>query len=115
MLMLKGHPGCGKSTLAAQLARQLSWPLVDKDDARDCLTALPHDAAALNAVAYAIMFQVAARQLQCGQSVIVDSPLSREETWQEACRLAGQVYGHSDLVHILGQCRRQTDMEHRGT
>lgn len=91
MLMLKGHPGCGKSTLAAQLARHLSLPLIDKDDAKDCLTALPHDAAALNAVAYAIMFRVAAKQLQCGQSVIVDSPLSRLDTWQEACRLAAQV------------------------
>lgn len=91
MLLLKGHPGCGKSTLAVQLARKLSWPLVDKDDARDCLAVLPHEHAALNAVSYVIMFRVAATQLACGQSVIVDSPLSRLELWEQAKQLAAQV------------------------
>ena len=93
LLMLKGHPGCGKSTLAAQLARCLSWTLVDKDDARDCLSALPHDDAAaeaaasadaLNTVSYAIMFRFAATQLRCGNSVVVDCPLARLELWQTA-------------------------------
>lgn len=34
--MCKGHPGTGKSTLASALAQRLAWPLIDKDDARDC-------------------------------------------------------------------------------
>lgn len=91
LLMLKGHPGCGKSTLAAALARRLAWPLIDKDDAKDCLSALPCDPAALNAVSYAIMFSVAATQLRCGNSVIVDCPLARVELWNQATQIADQV------------------------
>ena len=35
----QGHPGTGKSTLAASLARALRWALIDKDDIRDALEA----------------------------------------------------------------------------
>lgn len=40
LLLLKGQPGSGKSTLAALLASTLSWPLVDKDDARSSMQVL---------------------------------------------------------------------------
>ena len=36
LVLMKGHPGSGKSTLAQALARKLKWPLIDKDDIRDC-------------------------------------------------------------------------------
>ena len=40
LVLLKGHPGCGKSTLGRAVARHLRCPLVDKDDPRDAASAL---------------------------------------------------------------------------
>ena len=39
-VLFKGHPGVGKSTVAQALARRLRCSLIDKDDARDCLSLL---------------------------------------------------------------------------
>ena len=39
LVLLKGHPGCGKSTFGKAVASRMRWPLVDKDDARDALQA----------------------------------------------------------------------------
>jgi predicted kinase len=146
LLLLKGHPATGKSALARRLAAILHWPVVDKDDARDCLEASllpvpssngnncgaapatmtssgggatgasgaspqppaaaasaaaappspPPPAAAavvaprvLNDLSYDIMFRVAASQLACGLSAIVDCPLARRELYERASALAG--------------------------
>ena len=91
LLVLKGHPGCGKSTLARNLVSRMGWPLADKDDARDCLSGLSNDHATLNALAYKIMFRVAEAQLGAGNSCIVDCPLARIELWQVAEELAARV------------------------
>lgn len=40
LILFKGHPGVGKSTVAQALAFRLQCPLTDKDDARDCLATL---------------------------------------------------------------------------
>ena len=72
LLLMKGHPATGKSTLADVLARRLRWPLVDKDNIKDLTYQLPRG----NVLAYDIMWEMARRQLRLGLSVIVDSPLS---------------------------------------
>lgn len=40
LVLMKGHPGCGKSSVARCLSELTSIALIDKDDARDCLTSL---------------------------------------------------------------------------
>ena len=40
LILFKGHPGVGKSSLARALAVRLRCPIIDKDDARDCLSTL---------------------------------------------------------------------------
>jgi predicted kinase len=72
LLLLKGHPATGKSTLAVALARRLAWPLIDKDAIKDHTYQLPQG----NVLAYEIMWQVVRHQLMIGLSVVVDSPLS---------------------------------------
>ncbi len=72
MILMKGHPATGKSTLARALGRRLRWPVIDKDDAKDHTDGLPGD----NQLAYDILWQVVETQLQIGLDVIVESPLA---------------------------------------
>jgi predicted kinase len=86
LLLMKGHPATGKSTLAQGLARRLRWPLIDKDDVKDHTLVLPNG----NTLAYTILWQIVARQLDLGLSVIADSPLSYPTGYATGCTLAAQ-------------------------
>ena len=64
VLLLKGLPCSGKSTLADCLSQRLLWPVVDKDDGRDCLSKLDRvPTSELNLLSYDIMLQIARRQV----------------------------------------------------
>ena len=97
LLLMKGHPASGKSTLARLIASKLRMAISDKDDARDCFQAAeeqfgPARAWDLNALSYQVMFSFASSQLGCGQGVVVDCPLSKVELYQQAKLLAEQVF-----------------------
>ena len=70
VVMMKGGPGSGKSTVARDLGALLDWPLIDKDNVQDLV-----DGAEAGAVAYETMFSVAALWLEQGLGVIGDSSL----------------------------------------
>lgn len=94
LLLLKGYPGCGKSTVGNSLAKHLKIPIIDKDDAKDSLMLLKekiNDEIILNDLSYEIMFSSASRQLSNGLSVLVDSPLSKERHFNRALDLAKTV------------------------
>lgn len=82
LLLMKGSPGTGKSTIAGALGRALGWPVVDKDDVRDFL---PDE---IGGVSYQAMLATAHRQLTMGLSVIADSPLGYGRSYREALRVA---------------------------
>jgi len=86
LLALKGHPGCGKSAIAADVGAALRIPVVDKDDIKDLLVGYPDP----GGLAYVLMFRVARRQLLLGLSAICDSPLSEEQGYAAARRVAGE-------------------------
>ncbi|MBC8171604.1 MAG: ATP-binding protein [Anaerolineae bacterium] len=94
LIALTGLPGCGKSTLAEAIARELSIPVFAKDwleaslrqvglhDHPDCAAKLPY-------AGYELLFTLARRQLHLGQSVILDSAASFgtiRERWQGLAR-----------------------------
>eukprot|EP00775_Hariotina_reticulata_P008623 gene8623-8804_t len=71
----------------------MQWPLIDKDDARDCLQTLP--AAVLqnmdaNQLSYDIMFSYCRTQLSLGLNVAVDCPFARVSLYDAAVTLAQQ-------------------------
>jgi predicted kinase len=91
LVALKGHPGCGKSTVAAALSRELGWPLVEKDAIQRILD---RHCVAGDAPGYEIMLQVAGSQLRHGISVILDSPfwkLTYDNTHALADELGAQL------------------------
>eukprot|EP00891_Asterochloris_glomerata_P009039 jgi/Astpho2/9039/Aster-x0840 len=105
MLLMKGHPASGKSSLARQLARQTGFALSDKDDSRNCFHALElagqQGFPDLNNLSYAIMLRVAGTQLSCGNSVICDGPLSRLATYQQAAVLADEHRANVVVVECM--------------
>lgn len=96
LLLLKGHPCSGKSTLARALARRLAWPLLDKDDIKDHIAALPDG----NILAYTILWAVVRRQLAQNLSVIVDSPLSYPIGYDTGRRLAAEATARLLVVEL---------------
>ncbi|KAG6551665.1 hypothetical protein Mapa_006752 [Marchantia paleacea] len=104
LVLMKGHPGCAKSTVARALASALRCPVVDKDDIRDatlCLEAsdrpAPPAPTTLNALSYEVMWRVVETQLQIGLSVVVDCPLARTSLFQVASALALK-YGSASVI-----------------
>ena len=94
LIVMKGHPATGKSALAWRLARRLRCPLIDKDDVKDHTLTLPGG----NALAYAIMWQIAGTQLALKLDVVVDSPLSYPEGYVAAQALATE---HSARLWVV--------------
>jgi predicted kinase len=95
--MLKGQPGCGKSTLGRALSTQLGWLLIDKDDIVDIQTKHYPPTGTL---AYEIMFNLARRQLEQGQSVICDSPLTFPDLYEEARKIAHEAGALLAIIEI---------------
>ncbi len=84
LIAMKGMAGCGKSTLARALSRELGWPLIDKDDIKDLLDG---HAQASGPLSYAIMFNIekarsAARETHASLAII-ECICSDESRWMQ--------------------------------
>ncbi len=98
LLMLKGFPGSGKSTLGRALSRHLHWPLIDKDDVKDMLNEQVPDA---NGLAYDVMLHIVRRQLLQGLDVICDSPLTHLITYERTQHIVAETHTSLAVVECL--------------
>lgn len=86
LMATKGHPATGKSALARVIARRFRIPLIDKDDVKDFVLGVP----GANQLAYQVMWQICATQLDLGLSAIAVSPLAYPEGYAAARELAAR-------------------------
>lgn len=118
IIAMKGHPGTGKTTLAHALASTLNFPLIDKDDVRDCTLSLqqtllqtfPATAASfLNQLSYDVVWQLASKQVNLGLSVIIDSPLSGRAHLDRLLQLATT----AKACLVIVECKPSDEAEWR--
>ena len=108
LIAMKGFAGCGKSTLARSLSKELGCPLVDKDDIKDLLDGHARSAGPL---AYEIMFNLARRQLLQGLHVICDSPLTGSISYERAQGIAAET--QTSLVVVECICSDEATWKQR--
>jgi predicted kinase len=92
LIVLGGLPGCGKTTLARQLARRLGAVHVRIDSIEQAIRQSGIRVVSLDDAGYRAGQAVAADNLRLGQRVIADSvnplPVTRE-AWRATARAAG--------------------------
>ena len=102
LIVMRGYPGTGKSTIARAIAKTLRVPLIDRDIIRqmgvDILGSLPE----IGRFSYELMFALTREQLDLGLSVVVDTPLTYATTYEQARRLADSFSIPMLVVHC--QC-----------
>jgi len=117
LVAIKGLPGVGKTTIAHALARRLRWPVLCKDDIRDHLIILDKKVNQQvqginldsNDYCYDILHHLAATQLQCGLSVIVESPLSHAHLYSDLTSIAARLKESCRLVVV--ECTLPSNVE----
>ena len=102
LIVMRGYPGTGKSTIARAISAALHAPLIDRDILRqkavDIFGNLPH----VGRFSYELMFALTEEQLSLGLSVVVDTPLTYRTTYEQAKELAQTFHAPMLVVHC--QC-----------
>jgi predicted kinase len=102
LLIITGLPGTGKTTLARDLARRHTLPLICKDTIKEPLLDLlgtSHPSRDLSDLSFAILFAQAREQLALGASLILEGNFRAGE--HEAPLLAALPPLAPDIVQVL--------------
>src|SRR5438105_12559375 len=88
LILMRGYPGTGKSTVARAIATRLRAPLIDRDILRQKAVDIFGELPQVGRFSYELMFALAGEQLRLGLSVVVDTPLTYHTTYEQAKHLA---------------------------
>jgi len=102
LLMLAGLPGTGKSTLAAELARRLGWPVIDKDLLNTVLLQAALTQAQAGRLAYELALTLAhALVVQQKRSLILDTAGRQPFIAERARMIAQEAGGQLKVVRCI--------------
>jgi predicted kinase len=102
LIVMRGYPGTGKSTVARQLAALLYAPLLDRDILRRAAVDHFGDSPDAGPFAYKLLFELVREQLGLGLSVVVDTPLTYRRTYDRCLEIAQGFQATMLVVHC--QC-----------
>lgn len=109
LLVMRGYPGTGKSTIARLLAASLHAPLIDRDVIRQMAVDIFGNVPQVGYFAYELMFEMAREQLRLGLSVVLDSPLTYRKTY-EACKEIARTF---DTPMLVVHCQCPPEVQQR--
>ncbi len=102
LIVMRGYPGTGKSTIARAIAAALHAPLIDRDIIRQKAVDIFGDLPEVGRFSYETMFAIVNEQLSLGLSVVIDTPLTYHTTFEQAKALAREFSIPMLVVHC--QC-----------
>lgn len=102
LIVMRGYPGTGKSTIARAIAHALDAPIIDRDIIRQTAVDILGNLPETGRFSYELMFALTKEQLKLGLSVVVDTPLTYQTTYKQALHLANSFGVPMLVVHC--QC-----------
>lgn len=102
LIVMRGFPGTGKTTIARMLASALHAPLIDRDIIRQTAVNIFGELPQVGQFSYKLMFALVREQLNLGLSVVVDTPLTYRTTYEQCKELAKAYQTPMLVVHC--QC-----------
>uniref|UniRef100_A0A7S3EDJ4 Uncharacterized protein n=1 Tax=Rhodosorus marinus TaxID=101924 RepID=A0A7S3EDJ4_9RHOD len=105
VVLIRGYPGVGKTTFSVELAKQARMCLLCKDDIRDVAVELEkderwHAEMSTNAMCYGVLWRMLETQLMVGHSVVVESPLGRQDLYRQGVVTAQE----GDALPVVMHC-----------
>ena len=88
LVVMRGFPGTGKSTIARLLATALHATLLDRDIIRQIAVQVFGEQPQVGQFSYELMFALVREQLSLGLSVVVDTPLTYRTTYEQCKEMA---------------------------
>ncbi|OPA75096.1 hypothetical protein BVG16_21020 [Paenibacillus selenitireducens] len=105
IILFRGRPGVGKTTISDQLSSQLHIPIIRKDDFYDVIAGYHDDHEQRNKVSYGILFRLLESNKKMNGSFILDFPFNQEEDMN---RFSNWLKEHNyDLKSVLCICSNE--------
>lgn len=79
IILFRGRPGVGKSTVSNAFAKERKLLILRKDDIYDSAAAYLEDHATRNKISYASLFKILKSNISSRTSLILDYPFQRDE------------------------------------
>ncbi|TFZ63060.1 ATP-binding protein [Hymenobacter sp. UV11] len=105
LILFRGRPGTGKTTLSTALAAQTNYPLLSKDSIHDALANILLDQSQLGQIAYTCLYATLAANSQQECTFILDYPF---QTTADIRRLRAWCAAHTTTLYsVVVHCSQE--------